>query len=87
MRKLFWTLVLCLGLVSCDQYVTRKLGGTTTIQLEPNERLVEVTWKEGGNLWYLVEPMDSDYTPKTKTFKESSIMGVIEGKAVFIEKR
>ena len=44
------------------------------------------TWK-GDNIWYLVEPMDSDYTPKQKTLKESSGVGIIEGKVIFIEKR
>jgi hypothetical protein len=73
-------------LCSCDHYVTRKLGGSTEITLEPGEKLVEATWKEG-DLWYLVEPMDSGYAPKTKVFKESSMYGVMEGKVVFIERR
>jgi len=47
---------------------------------------VEATWKED-NLWYLVEPMDSDYVPKTKVFKESSLYGALEGKVIFIENR
>ena len=93
MKKIFFVfnivivLVTVITLNSCDQVITRKYGGTTTIKLEPGEKLMEATWKEDGNVWYLVEPMDSDYVPKTKTFKESSAMGVMEGKVIFIETR
>lgn len=73
-------------LTSCEQYITRNYGGTTTINLEKGQKLIEVTWKEG-NLWYLVEPMESDYTPKTKEFIESSNYGVLEGKVIFVESK
>lgn len=72
-------------LISC-QYCTRKVGGTTEITLEPGEKLVEVTWKTN-NLWILTEPMDSDYVPKTKTFKESSLFGVMEGTVIIHEQK
>lgn len=42
------------------------------------------TWKET-DLFYLTEPMDSDYTPKTKLFKEDSSFGVLETEVKFIE--
>ncbi len=86
MKKFIFALMLCLCLTSCDQSITRTMGGTTKIELEPGEKLVEATWK-GDDIWYLVEPMDSDYVPKTKTFKESSRIGVLEGKVIFYEKR
>ena len=70
----------------CRQAFTRTMGGTTEIQLEPGEKLLEVTWK-GNNIWYLVEPMDSDYIPKKKIFKESSSGGILEGKVIIIEVR
>ena len=85
MRKIFMIICLTLSLCSCEKQITRQYGGTTTINLEKGEKLIEVTWKDGGNLWYFVEPMDSDYTPKVKTFKESSQFGMLEGKVVFIE--
>lgn len=87
MKKLIIFLFAFISLVSCDQYVTRNLGGNSTIKLEPGEKLVEVTWKDDGDLWYLVEPMDSNYVPKTKIFKESSMVGVIEGSVTFVETR
>ena len=86
MKKLIVILLMFLCLTSCDQSITRTMGGTTKIELEPGEKLVEATWK-GDDIWYLVEPMDSDYIPKTKTFKESSRIGVLEGKVIFYEKR
>ena len=86
MKKLIIILLMFLCLTSCDQSITRTMGGTTKIELEPGEKLVEATWK-GDDIWYLVEPMDSDYVPKTKTFKESSRIGVLEGKVIFYEKR
>jgi len=85
MKKLIIFLITVISLVSCDQYVTRNLGGNSTIKLEPGEKLVEATWKGDADLWYLVEPMDSDYVPKIKIFKESSVAGVLEGTVTFIE--
>ena len=85
MKKVILALVvlIMIGLTSC-QYCSRKFGGDITVNLEPNEKLVEVTWKNS-NLWYLVEPMEEDYTPKTKVFKESSNTGLLEGSVTFIE--
>lgn len=85
MKKLIVILLGISMLTSCEQYFTRKFGTNTTITLEKGEKLIEVTWKDGGNLWYLVEPMDSDYTPKVKVFKESSVYGVMEGSVTFVE--
>jgi hypothetical protein len=89
--KKFLTLFVCaLSItaltISCDNYMSRKFGGSTTINLEKGQKLVEATWKEN-SLWYLTEPMDSDYVPKTKTFKEDSNFGVLEGTVTFVESR
>ena len=87
MKRILFILFVIFCLTSCEQVITREYGGTTTITLQPGEKLVEATWKDDGNIWYLTEPMDSDYIPKTKTFVESSIFGVMEGKVIFIERR
>lgn len=87
MKKILFILMTIFCLSSCDQYFTRELGGTTTIKLDPGQKLIECTWKGDGDLWYLVEPMDSDYIPKTKEFIESSMCGVMEGKVIFIESK
>lgn len=55
---------------------------TDTIKLESNEKLIGVGWSNAGSLWYLVEPMDSDYVPKVKVFKSE-----LNGRVTFIEKR
>ena len=91
MKKLYFMfgfVMLLVGITisSCDQALTRTRGGTTKVQRGPGEKLLEGTWK-GDNIWYLVEPMDSNYIPKTKTFKESSRAGILEGKVIFIETR
>jgi len=93
MKKLFFIfgfvmilIITVVSLNSCDQSITRTMGGITKIELEHGERLIEVTWKDD-NIWYLVEPMDSDYVPKTKTFKESSRIGMLKGKVIFYEKK
>ena len=87
MKKLIIFLFTVTLLTSCDHYVTRQFGGNSTIKLKPGEKLIEATWKGDGDLWYLVEPMDSNYVPKTKIFKESSMMGMMEGSVIFIETR
>ena len=88
MKKIILVLtVICMSFVSCEQYITREYGGTTIIKLEKGQKLIECTWKGDGDLWYLVEPMDSDYVPKTKEFIESSMIGVMEGKVIFVESR
>ena len=75
-----------LMLTSC-QAVTRKIGGTTEIKVEKGYKVIEATWKDDGDLWYLIEPMEDDYIPKEKKFVESSIYGVLEGKVIFIESK
>ena len=74
------------SLISCDNWKSRKWGGSTTITLPKGEKLIEATWKES-SLWYLTEPMDTDYKPKTKTFREDSNFGILEGTVTFVETR
>lgn len=74
------------SLISCDNWKSRKWGGSTTITLPKGEKLIEATWKES-SLWYLTEPMDADYEPKKKTFREDSNFGILEGTVIFVESR
>ena len=87
MKKIILALaiLITIGFTSCN-YCTRNFGCSTVIKLEPGEKLVEATWKEN-NIWYLVEPMEDGYVPKTKVFKESSNAGMLEGTVTFIESR
>ena len=89
--KKFITFILVLvavaAFISCtDNLRTRMYGGTTTVDLDPGKKLIEVTWKEA-SLWYLTEPMEPGYEPKTKVFQEDSRFGVMEGKVIFVEHR
>lgn len=89
MKKIFYAV--CLGamltLASCENYMARKGLGKMNIAVEPGYEVAEATWKADGDLWYLLVPMDSDYTPKTKIFKAKSMYGVLEGEVKFIESR
>ena len=44
------------------------------------------TWK-GNSLFYLTEPMEEGYEPKTKIFYEDSSFGVLQTTVKFIESR
>jgi len=86
MKKIILLALTALMMAGCEQYVSRTAGGTITIKIEPGQKLLEATWKES-DLWYLTEPMDSDYKPKTKVFQENSLFGVLNGKVIFVESK
>lgn len=90
MKKILFAIAFGLLLLACcsctENLRARTYGGTTTVELEPGQKLIEVTWKET-SLWYLTEPMEPGYEPKTKVFQEDSRFGVMEGKVIFHEKR
>ena len=56
------------------------------MHLPKGEKLLMVTWKET-DLFYLTEPMDSNYVPKTKIFREKSSYGMLESTITFIESK
>lgn len=85
-KRVIAVAVLCSILLIGCQAMTREYGGTTTINLEPNEKLEEITWK-GDSLWYLTRPMTKDDVAETHIFRESSNFGAIEGKVVIVESR
>lgn len=86
-KKILFTLALVFTFISCtENSISRKLGGTMTVNLPKGEKLVMATWKET-SLFYLTEPMDSNYVPKTKIFREDSSWGLIESKVLFIESK
>lgn len=73
------------SLVGC-QTMTKNFGGNTTVKLEPNRKLEEITWKDN-SLWYLTRPMTDDDVPETHTFQEQTNLGVFEGTVTIIETR
>lgn len=76
-------LALSIGLTGC-QTVAKNYGGSMTINLDPNQKLEEITWKDD-DLWYLTKPMTSDDTAETHTFQQSKDFGVFEGTVTIIE--
>jgi hypothetical protein len=76
-----------LFLTSCTSNARSKnWGGTYTIKLPTNTKLVEATWKDA-NLWYLTRPMKENEIPETLTFQEDSQFGVMEGTVIFVESK
>lgn len=74
-------------LTSCtEQYVARQFGGNVEIEVPAGYKVTSATWKED-NIFYFIEPMEDDYTPKEKKFIESSSYGVWESEVIFVEKR
>jgi hypothetical protein len=87
MKKTLLSLALMIGLLSCtENQMARQFGGSETIELNPGDRLVNVTWKgkSGTDLWILTK---KDTTAPTQySFKEKSNFGVWEGEIIIIEK-
>lgn len=63
----------------------KQYGGTMQVNLPPGQKLVNATWKEGSQLWYLMRPMREGEKPEVVTFKEDSSFGLVEGTVVFTE--
>lgn len=86
MKKLILASIVAISILflSGCQSVTRNMGGSTTIKLDPGLKLEEITWKDD-NLWYLTRPMRDDEKAETHTFQESSNIGIIEGTVTIIE--
>ena len=87
MKKLI-VILLLVGLISSctDNNMARYYGGTETVNLPKGERLVTATWKET-QIWYLTEPMPEGYIPTSKTFREKSQYGMMEGTIIFVESK
>lgn len=66
------------------QTATKTIGGNMTIELEPNQKLEMITWKDN-SLWYLTRPMDENDKAETHTFQQSSNFGVLEGTVTIVE--
>ena len=87
MKKYIFLLFALVAMCSCTQnQMARTYGGKMTIELPKGEKLINATWKEA-NLFYLTEPMEEGYVPKSKKFRESSNFGVWESEITFVESR
>lgn len=90
MKKIIFVLLIILSLFTfsgcTDKTIAREWGGSTTLELQKGEKLIEITWKDA-NLWYLTRPMRNDEFPETYTFQEDSEFGIFEGTVTIIESR
>jgi hypothetical protein len=77
------SVTLIMALSGC-QFATKHLGGSMTVNLEPNVKLVNVTWKED-SLWFLTKPMTENDIAETYCFEEDSEFGIIEGTVTIVE--
>ena len=78
MRKLTMVAITLLALASCtDNQRARSFGGTETIKIEPQEKLINITWKQN-NLWVIVQ----DTITGTIYAKEKSSFGIMQGKVI-----
>ena len=81
------TIIFCLTLTGCN-YFARTTGGSTTIDLPADTKLISIQWREkNSSLWYLTRPMRDDEFPETYTFQEDSNIGVLEGTVTIREHR
>lgn len=87
-RKITIVLVFCMlivGLLSGCNSVARTFGGTQTVNLPANQKLVNVTWKKN-DLWVLSRPMQVGETAESYKFQEKSNLGILEGTVKLNEK-
>lgn len=78
-----FSLALVINMVGC-QAAAKQLGGTVTVDLDVNKKLMECTWKDN-DLWFLTKDMTEDDIAETYEFKESSNLGVLEGTVIIKE--
>ena len=70
--------VIIRGIGGCKQIVARNYGGTVTIKLDPNVKLVNATWK-GNEMWLLTKSMQTNDIPENWKFEERSVLGILQG--------
>lgn len=73
-------------ITGCQQGITKSLGGSMTIELEPNTKLEMITWKED-SLWYCTRLMRENEVPETHTYQQQSEFGVFEGTVTIVESK
>lgn len=89
MKKIIVGLIAIVALVSTsctENSRAKRWGGSMKIELEPGQKLVDVTWKET-SLWYMTKPMDSTDVAERYEFVEESSWGIVEGKVIFVESK
>lgn len=88
MKKIVFVMVsiLAFSITGC-QFMAKDFGGSYTIELPAGQKLEEITWKDGDDLWYLTRPMTEDDIAETHTFQQSTNTGLFEGTVTIIESK
>jgi len=82
-----FTLIALLFLCGCtENQRARGWGGTATIELKSNQKLVTMTWKED-HLWILTRKRHSDESIEEYEFEENSSWGIMQGTVIVKEKQ
>jgi hypothetical protein len=85
MRILLLGVIALLFASSCtENQKAKNYGGTAHLTLPPNEKLINVTWKDN-DLWYVTRPMVAGDTATVYNFREESDYGVWEGQYIITE--
>jgi hypothetical protein len=85
MKKIIFISIVAILFASCTKNeMAKNFGGTMTVNLPADTKLVNVTWKED-EIWYLTKPMNSTDSAETYSFQEESSFGVWEGTVVLKE--
>jgi len=85
MKCIMVSFVLSLLFFSCTEQQRAKMyGGTANIELKPNRKLVNCTFKNN-NIWILSKPMQDIDKPETYEFGEYSDYGILNGTVVINE--
>ena len=83
---IFLLLPLTASILNGCHETTKNFGGEMTIELEPGQKLEEITWKDDTTLWILTRPFREDEKPETHVFYADTEWGVLEGQVIIIEK-
>ncbi|PLS19547.1 hypothetical protein CVD28_03780 [Bacillus sp. M6-12] len=83
-KGLVGILLVSILLLSGCNLGAKSFGGTVTVDLPDNKKLVNVTWKDS-SLWYLTKDMTEEDTEETYEFIEKSNTGIKSGKVIIKE--
>ena len=78
-------LLLGMSLTGCN-VVAKKLGGSMTVELEKDQKLVNCSWKANDSLWVLTRQRREGEPLETYKYQEKSTFGVLEGIVTIVEK-
>jgi len=67
----------------CRQVMTKNYGGSMTIKLDPDIKLVSTTWKDN-QLWLLTTTRTNE-APTVYNFEERSTLGILQGNVKIVE--